>query len=163
MTQELANGGFGSDRASTALDRLPTHLIARLEPLSRLDHFGPGSVVLREGEDTPFLGAVETGRVALRLRVAEWGDRLTVVTVESSELLGWSAIVPPYRATVDAVATEPTRILAFDAPGLRQLLADDCELAAALLPLVLETVTARLAGSWHQLLDTFGPRDFPAW
>ena len=149
--------------AATVLDRLPRDLRERLTPLSRAIELDAGSVILHEGGDTPFLGAIEAGRVALRLRVAEWGDRLTVVTVEPSELLGWSAIVPPFRATVDAIATERTRILAFDALPLRELLAADCELAAAFLPMVLEAVTARLAASWQQLLDTFGPKEFPAW
>jgi len=152
-----------SGATATALDRLPPGVLARLDGLSRRVDHEAGSVILREGGDTPYLAAVESGRVALRLRVAEWGDRLTVVTVEASELLGWSAIVPPFRATVDAVATEPTRLRAIDATALRELLATECEVAAALLPLVLETVTTRLTGSWQQLLDTFGPREFPAW
>jgi CRP-like cAMP-binding protein len=146
-----------------ALDRLPQPVLARLLPLSRRLEYEAGEHILREGADTPFLAAVETGRAALRLRVAERGDRLTVVTVEPTELLGWSSIVPPYRATVDALATEPTRILAFDAAPLRALLAADRDVAAALLPLVLEAVSERLTASWSQLLDLYGPREDQAW
>ena len=84
-----------------------------------------------------------------------------IVTCEPGEILGWSAVVAPFRATVDAVATEPTRIVAFDAPALRARLVDDHELAAELLPLVLESVSGRLTASWQQLLDMFGSRTEP--
>ena len=91
------------------------------------------------------------------------GDRLTILTFEAGELVGWSAVVAPFRATVDAVTTEPTRAGVFDAPELRARLATDFELAAALLPLVLESVSTRLSASWAQLLDEFGPRAQEAW
>jgi CRP-like cAMP-binding protein len=145
----------------STLDRLSPPVHARLAELTRPMAYDAGAVVLREGLDTPFLGAILEGRVALRLRVPERGDRLTIVTVEPGELLGWSAVVPPYRATVDAVATERTRLLAVDAPALRERLASDHDLAAELLPLVLESVSDRLSASWQQLLDMFGSREGP--
>ncbi|MBI2781356.1 MAG: cyclic nucleotide-binding domain-containing protein [Chloroflexi bacterium] len=150
-------------RITSALDRLSPAVHARLAELTRPVAYPAGAVILREGTDTPFLGAILEGRVALRLRVPERGDRVTIVTVEPGELLGWSAVVAPYRATVDAVATEPTRLLAIDAVALRDRLAADCELAAELLPLVLESVSDRLSGSWQQLLDMFGARVHEPW
>jgi CRP/FNR family cyclic AMP-dependent transcriptional regulator len=152
-----------SPAAHTALDQLAPHLLQRLLPWSEVLRFDTGVTVLREGVDTPFLGVIETGRVALRLRLAERGERLTLVTVETGELLGWSALVAPHRATVDAVVTEPSRIRAFEASRLRSMLAEDCELAAALLPLALETVSGRLNASWSQLLDMYGRREDQAW
>lgn len=150
-------------RTQTALDRLTPSAHARLAELARPVDFAAGASVLREGVDTPFLGAVIEGRVALRLRIPERGERLTIVTVEPGELLGWSAVVAPFRATVDAFATEPTRILAIDAAALRERLQVDCELAGELLPLVLESVSGRLAASWQQLLDLFGTREVTPW
>jgi CRP/FNR family transcriptional regulator, cyclic AMP receptor protein len=151
------------DAPASVIDRLPEPLRDRLASLVSSRSYGPVEVILREGEDTPFLAIVESGRVALRLRVPELGDRLTIVTIEPGELLGWSAVVPPFRATVDAIATEPARLLAFDAAELRQRLATDDELAAALLPLVLESVAHRLSASWHQLLDMFATRAPEPW
>jgi CRP-like cAMP-binding protein len=122
-----------------------------------------GTTILRDGEDTPFLGVVEEGRVALRLRVPERGGRVTFATVEPGELLGWSALVAPFRSTADAVATEDCRLLVLDAADLRALLRDDPDVAADLLPIALEAVAYRLATSWHQLLDTFSARGFGPW
>lgn len=146
-----------------ALARMPAGPRRRLLEIARRDHYGPGAAILSEGADTPFLGVIERGRVALRLRIPERGERMTFVTVESGELLGWSALVAPYRATADAVATEDTFVLALAAVELRALLERDHEVAAALLPIVLETVSRRLASSWHQLMDTFSPRGYGPW
>lgn len=148
--------------AGSVLDRLAPPVRGRLNGLGTMLTYEPGGEILRAGAAAPFLAVVERGRVALRLRVPERG-RVTIVTVEPGELLGWSAVVPPYRATVDAVATEPTRLVAYDAAALREQLASDCELAAALLPLVLESVSERLSASWDQLLDLFGPQPWEPW
>ena len=145
------------------LDRLSADMRRRLEAMAQPLEFARGAEILHEGRDTPFLGVVETGRVALRLRVPELGDRVTIVTIEPGDLVGCSALVPPFRATVDSVATEPTRILAVDAAQLRERLAADRELAAAFLPLVLESMSNRLGASWQQLLDLFGPRVSGPW
>lgn len=153
----------GPPVVTTVLDRLSPHLRARVAPLTTSVRHAVGSVILREGDDTPFLGVIEEGRVALRLRVPERGDRVTIVTIEAGELLGWSAVVAPYRATVDAVATAPSHLLAIDAVALRGLLATDCELAAELLPLVLEAVSGRLTASWSQLLDLFRSEAVEPW
>ncbi|HEY8238640.1 MAG TPA: cyclic nucleotide-binding domain-containing protein [Candidatus Limnocylindrales bacterium] len=150
-------------RTETAFDHLSPAAHAHLVELARPIEYEAGAVVLREGVDTPFLGALLEGRVALRLRIPERGERLTIVTVEPGQLLGWSAVVPPYRATVDAFATEPTRVLAIDAAALRERLAGDCELAAELLPLVLESVSMRLSASWQQLLDVFETGGVEPW
>lgn len=148
--------------AGSVLDRMAPVVRERLNGLGTMLSYEPGAEILRAGAAAPFLAVVERGRVALRLRVPERG-RVTIVTVEPGELLGWSAVVPPYRATVDAVATEPTRLVAYDAVALREQLAADCELAAAVLPLVLESVSERLSASWDQLLDLFGPQPWEPW
>ena len=151
-------------RTETVLDQLSPAVAAALTPLTRPIAFAAGAVVLRDGIDTPFLGAILTGRIALRLRVPELGDRITIVTIEPGELVGWSAVVPPFRATVDAVATESTRLLAIDAKALRERLAVDHDLAAELLPLILDSVSDRLAASWQQLLDMYATRPAaPGW
>ena len=74
---------------------------------------------MREGDDTHPFGIVASGRVALRLLVPERGAT-TILTVEPGDVLGWSALVPPCRATSTAVAVEPTRLLEFDVETLRR-------------------------------------------
>ena len=161
---EAANGTTALETTGDGvLARLSAGPRDRLRAIARPARYGAGAEILTEGADTPFLGVIEAGRVALRLRVPERGERLTFVTIEPGELVGWSALVPPFRATVDAVATDDTRILAIDGRELRDLLRHDAEVAAELLPLVLETLSLRLGASWHQLLDMFGARALEPW
>jgi CRP/FNR family transcriptional regulator, cyclic AMP receptor protein len=147
---------------ATVLDRLEEPVRATLDSLAGSQAFAAGDVILREGGLTPFLAVVERGRVGLRLLVPERGPQ-TVVTVEPGELLGWSAVVPPYRATSEAVAIEDTTLRTFEAEALRQLLRDDAAVALGILPIVLDTVSVRLATSWQQLLDLFAGRGAEPW
>ena len=145
------------------LGRLSAESRTKLRSLGIAVEYDRDATILEEGADTPFLGLLQAGRVALRMRVPERGDRLTILTVEPGELLGWSAIVAPYRATADAIATERTRMVAFEAELLRRALAADAAVAAELTPLILETVSHRLTASWTQLLDLFGTRETQPW
>lgn len=146
--------------SATALGPLSPAARERLAAIAGHATYETGELVLRDGLPTPFLGIVESGRLGLRLSVPERGNQ-TVVTIERGELVGWSAVVPPYRATAEAVALEPTRIQTYDAEGLRAALAADHELAAELLPILLTCVSDRLTTSWSQLLDLFarGPAE----
>lgn len=136
---------------------LPADALARLDDLATPAGFVAGDVILREATAVPFLAVVERGRVALRLFVPGRGN-VTIVTVEPGELLGWSAIVPPYRATAQAVAVEPVTLTTYDAAALRARLETDPDLAIAVLPPLLAAVSDRLTTSWQQLLDVFaGP------
>lgn len=119
-------------------------------------------VLLREGESTPYLAIVTGGRIALRLRLPG-RDPITVTTVESGDIVGWSAVVAPYRATSTAVAVEPTEAIAFDGAQLRLALESDEDLAAALYPRILRSVSRRLEGTRLQLLDLFGAPEERTW
>ena len=119
-------------------------------------------VLLREGEPTPYLAVVTAGRIALRMHVPGRGP-ITVMTVEPGDIVGWSAVLAPYRATSTAVAVEPSEVIAFDGPGLRHALESDEDLAAALYPRILRSVARRLEGTRLQLLDVFGQPEGRAW
>jgi CRP-like cAMP-binding protein len=134
----------------------------RLTSFARLVRAQRDEVLLREGEPTPYLGIVITGRVALRMRLPG-RDPVTIATVEAGDIVGWSAVVAPYRATSTAVAVESTEMIALDGSPLRQALESDEDLAAALYPRILRSVARRLEGTRLQLLDLFGQSDDRAW
>ena len=148
-----------TERASTATTRgeLSDEARERLADLAVPREFAPGEVILREGAAVPFVAVVESGRAALRLHVPGRGA-VTIVTIEPRELLGWSAVVPPYRATSEAVAVEPTRLVAY-----RDRLLADPAFCAIVAPTLLMALSDRLTTSWHQLLDLFGEQVFEPW
>ena len=121
-----------------------------------------GTVLMREGMPTDFLAIVLEGRVGLRLRVPERGP-VTILTVEPGDVLGWSAVVPPFRATSTLVALAPTQLAQFDGPALRAALDGDPILAAELYPVLLSAVARRLEGTRQKLLDLFSHGQVEPW
>lgn len=144
---ELGSGWFGAG--------LSPHALSRLAECASVRSYPAGSVILREGQQTDPFGIVTRGRVALRLLVPERGE-ITILTVEPGDVVGWSALVPPYRSTSTAVAVEATDLLVFNVRLLRRALREDPPLAATLYPRVLEAVARRLHATRHQLLDLYG-------
>jgi CRP/FNR family cyclic AMP-dependent transcriptional regulator len=144
------------------VDSLPAGPRARL--LERIAHLEleSGATFMHEGEVTAFMAIVVRGRVALRLRVPERGA-ITILTLDPGDIVGWSSIVAPYRATTTATALEPTELAILESEELRELLASDVEVAAAFLPYVLETAAARLAATRDQLLDLFHATGLDPW
>ena len=132
-----------------------------MERVARLE-LDSGSTFMHEGEVTAFMAIVVRGRVALRMRVPERGA-ITILTLDPGDIVGWSAIVAPYRATTTATTLEPTELAILEAMELRELLAHDHEVAAAFLPRILETVAARVAATRDQLLDLFHATGLDPW
>ena len=127
---------------------------ARLAELARVVEVPAGTHLLREGQPTEDLSILLSGRVALRMLVPERG-MVTILTVEPGDLVGWSALVPPHRATSECVAVEPAVLLAFRGEELRATLRQEHALAASVDPRVLQAVARRLAATRFQLLDLF--------
>jgi CRP-like cAMP-binding protein len=121
-----------------------------------------GTVLFREGDPTGAVSIVLDGRVGLRLRVPERGQ-VTIQTVEPGDVIGWSAVVPPYRATSTGTALTDTRLARFEGAALREALDSDKDLAAAIYPALLRAVARRLEGTRQQLLDLFSQRWTEPW
>ena len=141
---------------------LPDEARRRLASLATMTDVPLGATVIREGAVVDALGVVVEGRLAIRLAVPG-RDVVTVLTIEPGDWIGWSALVPPYRATSTIVALEPTTIVTFPGERLRTAMDDDPALAAAVLRGVLEAVARRLAATRTQLLDLFARSETEPW
>ena len=141
---------------------LPAATLARLEAHDRFASYEAGVEILREGEPTRDLGLIVRGRVAVRLRVPERG-MTTILTLEEGNIIGWSAVVPPHRATSTVVTLVPTDLVLLDGAGLRAELDADPALAAAVYRSLLEALANRLAGTRMQLLDLFSAHPDEPW
>lgn len=130
--------------------------------IGRLVSVPANSVLMREGETNDVMAIVLEGRVSLRMRVPERGQ-VSIVTIEVGDVVGWSAMVPPYRATSTAVALVDTELAQFDGPRLREAIAANAGLAAQLYPVLLKAVARRLEGTRLQLLDLFSQRWVEPW
>jgi CRP-like cAMP-binding protein len=165
MAKEVSMGrdgsrGDGVAGVVEALDRtwfgaaLGPETQARLAGVARIERAPTGQVLLREGEHTEDVLIVMSGRIALRMLVPERG-MVTILTVEPGDVVGWSALLPPHRATCHAFAIEDSVLLALNGENLRAMLRADHALAANVYPRVLQAVARRLAATRVQLLDLF--------
>ena len=138
---------------------LSPEAMARLAGIAELRDIPPETELTREGQVTEDLAIVLAGRVALRTLVPERG-MVTILTVEPGDIVGWSALVPPHRASSTAIAIEPVRALVLDGDRLRALLRGDHALAASVYPRVLQAVGRRLTATRLQLLDLFAREEW---
>ena len=117
--------------------------------------FGAGATVFRQGAEARCCHVILEGTVSLEV-VSPDGRALTIQTLGSDEILGWSWLFPPYTSSFDARVVEPTRAVAFDGACLRQKAEEDHELGYQLMKRMARVFTDRLTATRYQLMDVYG-------
>ena len=117
-------------------------------------HFRPGQYLFREGEGADTFFVIRSGRVAIEMRMPT--EEVVLDTAHEGDVVGWSWLIPPYRWTFDACATEETSAIAFDGQCLRGKCETDPALGYALLQRVVQVLSSRLHSARVRLLDLYG-------
>lgn len=133
---------------------------ARVARCARLVEVGPGTLLCAEGSPAEALFFLLHGHVSIALHDPGRGE-VVVETVGPGGVVGWSWLLPPYRWSFDARASEPVTAIAVDAACLRRALADDPALGAALLGRVAASLLEKLQSTRLRLLDLYGDRRVP--
>jgi CRP/FNR family transcriptional regulator, cyclic AMP receptor protein len=120
--------------------------------------FAAGARLFREGDRAETFFLVRHGSVALEAFVPTRGA-VTIETIESGEVLGWSWLFPPYRWHFDARALSTVRATAFDAVCLREKCESDSELGYRLMQRFAQVLIERLQWTRLRLLDVYGDVD----
>ena len=154
LTAAIRATWFGSDLPDSAIERLAT-MAREYETPAR-------ARLLREGDDTKELSILVDGRIALTEHVASRGS-VTLMSAEPGDVFGWSALIPPYRATATVVSLEPVNVIAIEAEPLRAELKANPELAAGIYPRLAEALARRLEATRQQLLDVYGSEQRAPW
>jgi CRP-like cAMP-binding protein len=118
--------------------------------------FDPGATIFHQGEDADFVYVIRSGKVAVDVDVVTEGP-VTIQTLESDEVLGWSWLIPPYVWNFSARAVEPVHALALDGRCLRGKCDADSDLGYDLLKRFAEVIVMRLRATRLQLMDMYGP------
>jgi CRP-like cAMP-binding protein len=118
--------------------------------------FEADQIIFREADIGKFLYLVDSGQVAIEIRVPGQG-RTTILTVGPGELLGWSSLFPSGRKTAGARTVTATRAIAVDAQRLRDTMFEDHDLGCAILWRITDVIAGRLKATRLQLLDIFAP------
>jgi CRP-like cAMP-binding protein len=119
-------------------------------------HLRPGEYLFHEGEPADTFFVIRSGRAAIEMRRPTEG--VVLDTAHAGDVVGWSWLVPPYRWTFDARATEETSAIAFDGACLRGKCEADPALGYALLQRVVQVMSSRLQSARVRLLDLYGQR-----
>jgi CRP-like cAMP-binding protein len=136
----------------------PDHF-EKLLSICTLDTWAEGQKIFAEGDQGNHLYLILEGRVALEKYTPGRG-RTTILTLDPSEIFGWSAVVPVVGTrTATARATAPTRAVAFDSVALRQACDEDHDLGYLVYRRLTNIIAGRLSATRLQLLDMYaGPR-----
>jgi CRP/FNR family cyclic AMP-dependent transcriptional regulator len=116
--------------------------------------YRPGERIFAEGGVADRFWLIETGGVALDLRVPGRGDQV-IETLAGGSVLGWSWLHPPYLWQFGAVAREQLDAVAFDGAAVRGDCDADPVFGYAMLRLFTPVITARLQATRLRLLDLY--------
>jgi len=83
---------------------------------------------------------------------------IVVATLHEGDVLDGSWLVPPYRWTFDARASELVRVLGVDARCLRDKCEADHDLGYELMKRFAGAMGERLRATHLQVADVYGPR-----
>jgi CRP/FNR family cyclic AMP-dependent transcriptional regulator len=119
--------------------------------------FGKGAVVAREGTPEDQFYLIREGKVAVSTNVPGRAP-VTVQTLTTDDVLGWSWIFPPYQWTFDVTALDDVLAIGIDGKCLRGKCEADPALGYDLMKRVARVMTSRLQATRLQLLDVYGKR-----
>lgn len=141
---------------SGLLAALTDEQVKRLEPISRTVSLERGEVLFRADDIAAEFYVLSNGVISLELEVAS-RPPVVIGTVGEGDVLGLSWLFPPYSWKWTARAVAPSTLVAFDAPGVRQLMDEDHEIGYRVIRAVAAEMKSRLTGVRLQLLDMYGP------
>lgn len=117
--------------------------------------FEAGKYLFREGEPADEFYFIRQGAVALEI-LPPGQSPVVFMTLRESEIVGASWLVPPYRWTFDARATEPTRAIGINAQCLRAKCEADHHLGYEMMKRFVPILINRLQATRLQILDVYG-------
>jgi CRP-like cAMP-binding protein len=118
-----------------------------------------GYQFFQSGDELGTFYLVNGGRVAINIEVTDRSvnqplsnqltnnlinKEVTVSTLGTGEVFGWSALVPPYTSTASAKAIRSGRIVAFDCTKLRPIFKEDCQFAYLMLLKASQIIRQRM-------------------
>jgi CRP-like cAMP-binding protein len=133
--------------------------LAQLAMVSQEFRVPVGHYFFREADELRNLCFVVSGQVDITLGVPDRNveqdvrnhivggfvlEEVTVSTIGSGELFGWSALIPPHDSTASAVAMTECKVFTVDCHKLEPIFEQDCTFGYMLLLRVAKVVRQRL-------------------
>jgi CRP/FNR family transcriptional regulator, cyclic AMP receptor protein len=112
--------------------------------------FPAGKHLFSEGDTADFLNIIVQGQVNIQYLLGN-GELRTVDTLVDGDILGWSALIEPYKYTAIGTTTKETQVVAIQAKKLRELCANDPLLGYHMTVEVAKLLAHRLESARIQL------------
>jgi CRP/FNR family transcriptional regulator, cyclic AMP receptor protein len=111
-----------------------------------------GTFLLRRGEAAERFFLICEGRVALEVESPGSGA-VQLLTLQPTDVVGWSWLFAPYRWEVDGRAVTDCRLIAIDGVRLRERFEIDSRLGYAVAVRFGADALLRAKDGWYQILD----------
>ncbi|WP_405640494.1 cyclic nucleotide-binding domain-containing protein [Streptomyces sp. NBC_00019] len=141
-------------KATKLLTALPPPQRARLMALAQEVSFAEDTRIFEPGGTADRFWVIRSGAVSLDQEVTSL-QRVTVASLGSGDLLGWSWLFPPHQWDFGAVAFSPVRAYEFDAAAVLGLCEEDPQLGMILVRSVAEILAYRLETTRGKLLEQY--------
>jgi CRP/FNR family transcriptional regulator, cyclic AMP receptor protein len=106
--------------------------------------------IFNEGDPAGHMLIIVKGEINIEFLLGN-GEIRIVDTMVEGDLLGWSALIEPYKMTANGTATKNTELIRIDAVKLRQLCEKDATLGYNLIKQIAKLLAHRLEGTSVQL------------
>ncbi|MGO8875352.1 MAG: cyclic nucleotide-binding domain-containing protein [Acidimicrobiales bacterium] len=138
-------------------ERFPEELRRRLAECANNVVFESGATLCTEGTDAKSFFALRAGRVSVGVHVPNKG-LVSLETLQTGDIVGWSWVIPPHKWHFDAVALEHVRAVELHADCLLPYLEENPAAGYRLMTEVALIMEERLESARLRLLDLFGER-----
>lgn len=109
-----------------------------------------GTRMFNEGDPAKALNIITKGEVNIQY-LLNTGEHRTVDTLVDGDILGWSALVQPYKYTAICTSTKETQFVSIDSAKLRDLCEREPVLGYRLMTQIAKLLAHRLEGARVQL------------
>lgn len=141
-------------KAIKLLMALPPPQRERLMALAREVSFPEDTRIFESGGTADRFWVIRSGAVSLDQPVNALRP-VTVASLGSGDLLGWSWLFPPHEWDFGAVAFSPVRAYEFDAGEVLRLCEEDPQLGLTLVRKVAEILAHRLEATRGKLMEQY--------
>ena len=119
--------------------------------LAKEETYEVGELLVKQGRTAEKFFLIEDGLVGIYLELGPITHRMLQAASEF-EVIGWTSMLPPYRARATAKAIETTRALAFRAKDLIALCAKNPEIGTEIYRGLAALMAMRLNSAFIQLM-----------
>ena len=113
--------------------------------------YEPGVTLFKQDTKLDKMFVIEEGLIGIFLQLGPLSER-QVQSASNFDVVGWSALTPPYISTATTKVLEKTKLIAVDANELARLFRSNPEIMYKVGSAVACLVAKRLRSAYHQLL-----------